>query len=130
MMKKNYVLMASLDLSSAFDLINVKLLTKRLRIIGLPNDLVNLVSEWLTGRKFYVDINGQCSSVCDSGAGTVQGPMLYAIFGSPLFDLFKLTNFADDNIVWNRFMSGLVTDLEKELEMIVKWLKESELSQD
>ncbi len=57
---------------------------------------------------------------------SVLGPMLYAILVSPLFDLSNLTNFADDNfiIVWNRFMSGLVVDLEKELEMIVKWLKD------
>ena len=50
-----YALMASLDLSAAFDLVNVDLLIKRLRIIGLRMDLVKLVRVWLSDRKFYVE---------------------------------------------------------------------------
>ena len=37
----------------------------------------------------------------DSDVGTIQGsilgPILYALFVSPLFDLTQITNFADDN---------------------------------
>ena len=49
-----YVLMASLDLSAAFDLVNLRLLIKRLRIIGLQMDLVKLIEIWLTYIKIYV----------------------------------------------------------------------------
>ena len=125
--------MASLDLSAAFDLVNVELLIKRLRLIGLPRDLVNLIKTWLTDRKFFVEANGSCSAVYYSDTGTIQGsvlgPVLYAIFVSPLFDLTNITNFADDNfvILWNRILSNLIVDLEKELEMIIKWLKDSGL---
>ena len=45
-----FVLMASLDLSMAFDLVNVELLVKRLKIMGFPQDLITLIREWLTGR--------------------------------------------------------------------------------
>ena len=45
--ENNYVLMASVDLSSAFDVVNIKLLLKRLKIMGLPNDLIELIKEWL-----------------------------------------------------------------------------------
>ena len=38
-----FALMANLDLSSAFDVVNVKLLLKRMRIVGLPNDIIKLV---------------------------------------------------------------------------------------
>ena len=34
-----FVAMASLDMSSAFDVVDVPLLIKRLQIIGLPNDI-------------------------------------------------------------------------------------------
>ena len=34
-----YVIMASLDLSMAFDMIDTNLLVKRLRIMGMPNDV-------------------------------------------------------------------------------------------
>ena len=128
-----YVAMASMDLSMAFDLVNVELLVKRLRLMGLPNDLVGLIREWLTGRSFYVQVGGDCSTLFESGTGTIQGsvlgPVLYAIYVSPLFDLTQLTNFADDNyyLEWNRDLTALISNLEKRLEMITKWLKDSGL---
>ena len=48
------VLLASLDLSAAFDIVNVGLLIKRLRVIGLPDDIVNLVRIWLKERLFCI----------------------------------------------------------------------------
>ena len=131
--ENNYVLMASLDLSAAFDLVNVNLLVKRLKIIGMPKDLVKLIEIWLTDRTFYVEINGINSRVYNSIDGTVQGsvlgPILYAIYVSLLFDLTSLTNFADDNFIieFNSKVNILIIDMEKKLEMITKWLKESGL---
>ncbi len=46
----NYVMVASLDQSSAFDLENIKLLIKRLTIIGLPNNVIQLIKVWLKHR--------------------------------------------------------------------------------
>ena len=129
----NYALMASLDLSAAFDLVNVGLLIKRLRILGLPMDLVKLIEIWLTDRKFYVELDGQVSHVLESEDGTIQGsvlgPILYAIFVSPLFDLANLTNFADDNFIleFNAKINELIPNMEQKLEMITKWLKDSGL---
>ena len=48
-----YALLAGLDLSSAFDMVNVNLLLKRMRIVGLPHDVIRLVEIWLKGRSFY-----------------------------------------------------------------------------
>ncbi len=125
--------MASLDLSSAFDLVNVELLIKRLRIIGLPNDVVRLIRTWLTDRKYYVKVGEIFSTIHYSSTGTIQGsvlgPVLYAIYVSPLFDLTSITNFADDNfiVMWNGVLASLIDNLEKELEMITKWLRDSGL---
>ena len=99
--------MASIDLSAAFDVVNIELLIKRLKLIGIPKDVVELIKIWLKNRLFYVDIDGDCSFLKTSDTGTIQGsrlgPILYAIFVSPLFDLEKLTNYADDNFAvrWN-----------------------------
>ena len=129
----NYALMASLDLSAAFDLVNVELLIKRLKIIGMPMDLVKLIEVWLTDRKFYVEVDGQVSRILDTADGTIQGsvlgPILYAIFVSPLFDLVNLTNFADDNFIleFDSKINNLIVNMEKKLEMITKWLKDSGL---
>ena len=78
-----YVVMASLDLSMAFDMVNTELLIRRLRIMGMPLDLVSLINEWLVGRTFYVQIGDDCSSLFDSDVLTIQGsvlgPILYAL---------------------------------------------------
>ncbi len=46
------VLLASLDLSTAFDLVNIDLLIKRLRVMGLPLDVIELKTVWLKNRSF------------------------------------------------------------------------------
>ena len=57
------------------------------------------------------------------------GPVLYALFVSPLFDLDDLINFADDNfcVELNLALGALIVNLEKRLEMITKWLRGSGL---
>ena len=131
--ENNYALMANLDLSAAFDVVNVKLLLKRMKVIGLPNDLIELVNKWLSTRYFYVSIDGTNSYVHISNAGTIQGsilgPILYAIYTSPLFDLEAMTCFADDiNIIrCNKILVNLIIDMQKSLEAITKWLRKSGL---
>ena len=131
--ENKFALMASLDLSSAFDVVNVKLLLKRLRLLGLPDDIISLVGNWLSLRFYYVSVGGKCSIIHSLNVGTVQGsilgPILYAIFVSPLFDLAKMTKFADDNFIikCNKFLPQLINDMKQCLEMIIKWLKDSGL---
>ena len=71
-----HAIMASLDLSAAFDTVNIDLLLKRMKIIELPGDLVGLVEVWLKDRSFYVYINGNNSLLYDLLLGTVQGSVL------------------------------------------------------
>ena len=78
---------------------------------------------------FYVSMDGNNSYVRYFNMGTVQGsvlgPILYALFVSPLFGLIKMTLFAGDNYVvrWNKHLSGLIVDMKKSLKMMIaKWL--------
>ena len=43
-----YVILAAIDLSAAFDVVDVGLLLKRLAILGIPKDVVELIRIWLT----------------------------------------------------------------------------------
>ena len=128
-----YALMATLDFSSAFDVVNVELLIKRLTIMGLPSDMILLIGEWLRARFFYVGLDVGNSSVRCCGVGTVQGsilgPILYALFVSPLFDLADMTLFADDNYILKSGgqITVLINQLKSTIEKIIKWLKESGL---
>ncbi len=132
--RNEFVGMASLDLSAAFDMVDIKLLVKRLVILGLPSDVVDLIKLWLEDRSFYVSIEGENSIMRELVRGTVQGsilgPILYAIYVTPLFDHHKLTNFADDNFIirWNDDIPGLVVDLQASLKAITKWLRGSGLT--
>ena len=64
-----YAIMSSIDLSAAFDVVNIKLLIKRLKIIGLQTDIIELIKIWLDNRLFYVDINCEWSFIKHSVIG-------------------------------------------------------------
>ena len=56
--------------------------------------------------------------------GTIQGsrlgPILYAIYVSPPFDLGKMTNYADENFIIKSHINleQLITDMKKSIESI------------
>ena len=58
----NYVAMAGIDLSAAFDVVDTVLLIRRLKIIGLPDDVIKLIEVWLTERFFYVSMGNDVST--------------------------------------------------------------------
>jgi hypothetical protein len=114
-------MVSSLDLSSAFDIVNIDLLIKRLRIIGLPPDVIELIEVWLNNMSFYVSIDNSNSAFFDLLLGTVQGsvlgPILFAIFVSPIFDNVPMLTFADDSYitVTNQNKEEFIKDMEKSL---------------
>ncbi len=59
--------------------------------------------------------------------GSVLGPVLYAIFFSPLFDIFLDLLLADDSYDMKSNLDKNITvkDVEKYLKAITKWLKKS-----
>ena len=100
--------------------------------MGLPNDIVNLVEIWLKERYFYVEVDGITSSLVLTWFGIIQGsilgPILYAIFISPLFAIEKLIFYADDGfgIVTNRDKIVLATMMESKLKQVEVWLRKVE----
>jgi hypothetical protein len=59
----------------------------------------------------------------------ILDPLLNAIFVYLPSDLTNLTNFTDDNFIlgWNKLLKVLIDDMEKNLKMIMKWLRNSGL---
>jgi hypothetical protein len=106
------------------DLVDVKLLIKRLNIIGIRDDIINFIKEWLTNRSYYINIYRDNSTIFDLLKGTVQGcilgPILYAIYVSQLFDKFTMLAFADDTffLSWNKLLPPLIEDMQKKTEGI------------
>ena len=54
-------------------------------------------------------------------------PVLYPIFASPIFDLHKMSNYADGNFIIrrNRCIKDLIVDIQTSLVAIIKWLQHS-----
>jgi hypothetical protein len=120
-----YALLSSLDLSTAFDLVDIQLLIKRLKIIGPPNDLVNLNGEWLNYRSCYVDIDENNSCLFDPLLGSILFKVLYWVqFYTPslMSENFFLLAFADDafNPKWNISIQSLTDSKEKTIKAITK----------
>jgi len=100
------VLAYSLDLSAAFDMLRpdtfVRLLNNK-----IPDDLLCILDEFLTDRKFYVEINGKASQQksIDRGCpqGSVLGPVLFNLYTGTIKDKLPLdvhlTSYADDSYV-------------------------------
>jgi len=65
----NYIAVASLDLSSAFDVVNTELLLRHITKMGLLQDVVGLLWEWLVGRIANVEVEGSCSEFFDVDSG-------------------------------------------------------------
>ncbi len=87
----------------------------------------------MTDRSHYVGVDVMNLILFDLLLGTVQGsilgPVLYALFVSPLFNIEPHSAFADDSYIlrWKNSLPELISDLEKSLEAITKWLRDSGL---
>jgi hypothetical protein len=128
-----YAAMGSLDLSAAFDVVNVDLLIARLSILGLPTDWMSLLESWLRDRAAFVEVSVDRSMLYDINIGTVQGsilgPVLFSLFVSPVFELKNIVAYADDTymLASSRTKESLVTEIGEALTTISLWFRSSGL---
>lgn len=92
------------DLSSAFDLVDVEILTRKLEIYGLDKNSISLVRSYLNGRTWVVEVGDHLSEERCVPIGVPQGsglsPLLFLVLISdlPLATSSDLVMFADDII--------------------------------
>jgi hypothetical protein len=128
-----YVAVASLDLSAAFDVVNVDLLLKRLENMGIPEDLTQILASWLKDRAAYVEVDGELSEYFSVPDGTVQGsvlgPVLFNLFLRPLLEMTKSPAYADDSYHYgaSRTKKQALEILEKKLNAAIEWIRKSGL---
>lgn len=123
-----------MDLSNAFDTVHHGLLLERLRKIGIPNDILMLIGNWITGRQAQVDIAGTHSNTYKIGSGTTQGsvlgPILVAMFLRPVLDFIGLESYADDNylMVAAKYTTELLNEIQKKSNALSLWFRSSGLA--
>ena len=131
--QNDYVAVGSLDLSAAFDVVNIELLLKRLTTIGLPTDWLTLIESWLRNRAAFVEVLPDRSMLYNIDIGTVQGsilgPVLFSLFISPILQCNKTVAYADDSytLVSGKEKENVIVELGTLLTKISIWFKSSGL---
>jgi len=99
--------------------------------MGIPQDIVGLLSNWLQNRIAYVEIDSCCSEFFDVTAGTVQGsvlgPILFNLFIRQLLVTHNPICFADDGYYYvvSKVKEEAIVELEKKIKEATDWLTAS-----
>ena len=75
---------AMIDMSAAFDVVDIKLLLEKCKLLNFENNTLKWLSSYLTGRQQAVYIGGFLSPMLSLEAGVPQGsilgPLLYTVY--------------------------------------------------
>ena len=120
-----------IDVRKAFDTVDHRILLRKLQFYGFDGIELNLMTNYLSNRFQYTDIDGVCSGLKEILAGVPQGsilgPLLFLIYVNdfPCSTEFESFLFADDTSL---FMSGkTLADLQikaqVELGKVEEWFQ-------
>ena len=117
-----------LDFLKAFDKVDIGILLRKVKSLGITGKLGRWIHSFLTGRQQVVIVNGRKSKVSDviSGVpqGTVLGPLLFLIYISDISEgvKAKLKVYVDDTKVMRSIKDETeVEELQEDLETMYKW---------
>ena len=126
--KKRKMHAAFIDFEKAFDKIIHIYLIKKLNDLKMPSDILNIIHNYLQNRKGFISYQKFNSDTFEIIAGVPQGsclsPILFGLFVSdipkPTGDV-RLSQFADDIVAWLVFLYLWNNELEKYVNLLLKW---------
>ena len=118
------------DSSKAFDCVTHDLLIVKLQALNFDMNALNLIFDYLTGRKQRVKINSSFSSYLDIFQGVLQasilGPLLFNLFLCDLFSFVgeaDIKSYADDDILYvcSQNLDVTLQKIEKVEKLLFDW---------
>ena len=129
---KNHNITILIDLQKAFDSVSHKILLSKLDLYGFRGlSLMNLLENYLTDRRSYIEIGSIKSRECKIGSGVPQGsivsPILFVLFINDLpkcVPNFQSTLYADDTTlsISGKSSSELISNTNSELDLLLNWI--------
>lgn len=126
-----------IDLQKAFDTVNHEILLKHLCDLGFRSNELNLLKNYLTGRKQLVvngSVRGDLLSV-EYGVpqGSILGPLLYLLYINNMKEANisgKYVVYADDTVLLysGNHDATLESEVNEDLARYLEWARSNELS--
>ena len=127
-----------LDLNTAFDTINHKILLNVLKsYFGNTEQALAWISSFLSNRKFLVQIGQFTSKIVETDfsvpQGSILGPILFNCYASTLMEIISYSNdrflsgYADDHVIIHSFNpdnSNIKQKIENNIGKIETWMEE------
>ncbi|KAK9882698.1 hypothetical protein WA026_022748 [Henosepilachna vigintioctopunctata] len=129
--QRKIVIAVSIDLSKAFDTVNIDILLKKLHRMGFREQFYNILETYLKGRRQYVRMGGTFSSMLPINygvpQGSVLGPLLYLLFVHSLRLVgleAQYFTFADDTlfVYTGESENDLENLINEDLDRYIGWL--------
>ena len=131
-----YALSIFLDLTKAFDLVDRRILLRKLYLYGIMFNENSWLESYLTGRMQCCAINGVESTLklVERGVpqGSILGPLLFLVFINDLSrstSFFNFVMYADDTslVVTSKKLSELVLQANHEIVKVTAWFSSNKL---
>ena len=133
---KNYTMTILCDLSKAFDVINHKILLKKLNFYGIRGTAGKWLESYLTNRKQFVEIKDAKSKTlgieCGVPQGSILGPLLYLLYVNDICFASdcNILSFADDTSLYlaDSNLAKLFKKANEEVNKLYDWFCSNKLS--
>ena len=131
--RKKKVILVTLDMSAAFDLLDKDILIPKLGAHGFPERIIAIYKDFLSDRKAVVQVGEELSNAFDQKVGCVQGspsgPLLFSLLVNNIAEAMTqgcIVSYADDSylIFEGETWSDVCKKASDETTNVVKWLQD------
>ena len=119
-----------LDFAKDFDTVSQVVLRKKLKFLGIGENIWRLIKSYLSNRKQFVQVNSQQPSLQNVTSGVLQGsilgPLLFLLFINDLPEMMhevESYGWADDF----KAIARIQNDINKATETTQKWLETNKM---